>query len=64
MVRVEFSNDPETWNTVIVDSVENDENPYVDEEKIDTFVVEYETQDEFDRAVNRFNGMVEYKVLS
>ena len=64
MVRVEFSNDPETWNTVIVDSVENDENPYVDEEKLDTFVVEYETQDEFDRAVNRFNGMVEYKVLN
>ena len=64
MVRVEFNNDPETWNTVIVDSVENDENPYVDEEKLDTFVVEYETQDEFDRAVNRFNGMVEYKVLN
>ena len=64
MVLVEFSNDPETWNKVIVDSVENDENPYVDEERLETFVVEYETQDEFDRAVNRFNGMVEYKVLS
>ncbi len=64
MVRVEFSNDPETWNTVIVDSVENDENPYVDEEKLETFVVEYETQDEFNRAINRFNGMIEYKVLN
>lgn len=49
---------------MIVDSVENDENPYVDEEKTDTFVVEYETQDEFDRAVNRFNGTIEYKVLN
>ena len=64
MVRVEFSNDPETWDTVIVESVDNDENPYVDEEKLETFVVEYETQDKFDRALNRFNGMVEYKLLS
>lgn len=50
------------WNKVVVEST--GENAVVDEENSICFVMEYDSQADFDKALTRFEGMIEYTVLS
>ncbi len=59
-VRVEYELDRDTWGNVVEESGEV---MYVDEENSDTFIVEYANQSEFNAALERFQGMVKYKVV-
>ncbi len=61
-VSVQYELSEEVWNKVVVDAPSHE---YVNanENSSTTFVVEYKDQDFFMNALNRFDGMVEYKVL-
>lgn len=61
LLRVRFENSEHIWNTVVVDA---NELVVVDEETNDHFIAEYMSRDEFDKAVARFNGMIEYEILN
>lgn len=57
---VKFPKNENTWNAVVVDS---NEQMYVESEGNESFIVEYETDDDFFHALNRFDGLVEYEEL-
>lgn len=59
-VRVQFPHNQETWDKVVTNSQENIEN--VDESST-TFAVDYASKDDFDKALTRFEGMVEFEEL-
>lgn len=58
-MRVKFPMNENTWNAV----VDSDEELYVESEGTNSFIVEYETDDDFFHALNRFEGLVEYEEL-
>ena len=60
-VRVRFSNDPHTWQVVVENSQEA---MAVDSETTTHFVAEYDSQEQFDNAQQRFEGMIPWEVLS
>ena len=62
-VRVKFDHTEEIWNNVVVEADPDLEEVCVEEENIDTFVVEYPSEVKFSNALTRFDGMVEYKKL-
>lgn len=61
-IRVRFPMTESIWNKVVVEST--GENAVVDEENSICFVMEYDSQADFDKALTRFEGMIEYTVLS
>jgi hypothetical protein len=58
-VRVKFENNATVWNIVNADL----ELMVVEEEDSEYFIVEYDDQDEWEAALTRFDGMVDYQVL-
>ena len=58
-VRVKYVNDRDTWQQVVEESAEI---MFVDEEGMEHFIAEYANRDEFDHALARFKGMVQYEV--
>lgn len=59
-IIVTYPMDKATWNIVVV---EGKEERYVASEGQDKFEVEYPDQDEFNKALNRFDGMIEYSAV-
>lgn len=59
-VRVKFVNDRETWRQVVEESGEV---MFVDDEDNECFIAEYGNQAEFNEALARFQGMIQYEVL-
>lgn len=60
-VQVEFTNTEEIWNTVVQES---DENMEVESEGVSSFVVNYATESDCFMAMHRFEGQIEYKIIS
>ena len=58
-VRVRFSMDRETWDKVVT----FEENYDVEVETQTHFVIAYANEREFNAALRRFDGMVEYQKL-
>lgn len=61
-VTVRYEGGEDVWNTVVVAARDN-EDPDVIDNRGATFVVEYPSQEHFDNAIARFEGMIEYHVL-
>jgi hypothetical protein len=56
-VQVEFPHTHAIWNKVIVESEEDMDVVY---EGSGTFLVMYSTEEDYNHAVNRFDGMIEH----
>lgn len=61
VVQVRFPNTKGIWDTVVTNSKENG---CVDEENTNHFVMEYDTVSDFHNAQRRFEGSIEYTVLT
>lgn len=59
-MQVKFPLNDNTWEVVVTDS---NEQMYVESEGQDFFIVEYENENDFVNALNRFEGLVEYEEL-
>lgn len=59
-VQVKFPMCQAIWGAVVTDA-EKGEEPCVEHENMEYFIVEYPTRDHFDRAVIRFDGIIEYE---
>lgn len=61
-VEVRYDHSENIWNEVIVDAGE-DEDPTVIHEDGIHFIAEYPSEDHFQRALSRFEGMIDHEVL-
>ncbi|EKD22561.1 MAG: hypothetical protein ACD_84C00045G0003 [uncultured bacterium] len=61
-VSAKFSNTADIWNKVVVEGLQ--EEKFVAEEDAETFIVEYGSREDFNNAVFRFNGEIEYTELT
>ncbi len=59
-VQVKFPMHDAIWGIVIVDAEEGEE-PVVEHEGMEHFIVEYPSREHFETALNRFEGMVAYE---
>ena len=59
-VQVKYPLDRDTWQKVVEESHEE---MFIEHEGSDTFTIEYANQEEFNHALARFQGLVEYTVI-
>ena len=57
-VLVSFEMRESVWTTVVVEAQES---LFVESEGTDSFTVAYLSREDFNAAVNRFGGMIEYR---
>jgi hypothetical protein len=62
-INIQYPGDPETWNTVVVDAAD-DEAPYVWYEGMYSFIVKYHSREQFDTALGRFSGTINYQEVT
>jgi hypothetical protein len=62
-ITVRFDLDESNWIKVIDEADEETENPTVIDERSNHFVVEYPSQQHFDAAHLRWEGMIQYTVV-
>lgn len=62
-VKVKFPMHDAIWGIVIVDATAGEE-PYVEHEGMEHFVVEYPDREHFETALNRFEGLVAYEEIT
>lgn len=60
-VTVKFCLDEVTWNKVIKESKEKF---FVDSEGTNDFIVVYDNEDEFNKAIMRFESEIDFTVIS
>lgn len=61
-VLVKFPMHDAIWGIVIIDAASG-ENPVVEHEDMEHFLVEYETREQFHQALERFEGLVAYEEI-
>lgn len=61
-VQVKFPMHDAIWGIVIIDAEEGEE-PVVEHEDLEHFIVEYETREQFHQALERFEGLVAYEEI-
>ncbi len=61
-VQVKFPMHDAIWGIVIIDA-QPGEAPVVEHEDMEHFLVEYETREQFEQALERFEGMVAYEEI-
>lgn len=59
-MQVKFPMNEQVWDAVVTNSVEN---MFVESQGVDSFIVEYDTEEDFIAALERFEGVVEYEEL-
>ena len=59
-MQVKFPMNENVWGLVVEQA---DEQMFVENQGVYFFVVEYDTEDDFFHALNRFDGTVEYEEL-
>lgn len=59
-MQVKFPMNEQVWDTVVTNSGEN---MFVESQGVYSFVVEYDTEEDFIAALERFEGVVEYEEL-
>jgi hypothetical protein len=62
-VQVKFPMCEAIWGIVIIDA-EKGEEPVVEHEGIEFFTVEYPSREHFNRAVGRFDSIVQYTEIT
>ncbi len=61
-VLVKFPMHDAIWGIVIIDAAPG-EAPVVEHEDMEHFLVEYETREQFNQALERFEGLVAYEEI-
>ena len=59
-MQVKFPMNEEVWDVVVTNSGEN---MFVESQGVYSFVVEYNTEEDFIAALERFEGLVEYEEM-